>query len=256
MGLTIHYSFQAKGREAQAMKPVTQLHQAAHDLPFKKLSNITDVSGEDCDHTKRDKDDPLLWALIQARGRVRVRGTHRSGDCYVNVMPTRVICFHAWPGDGCEESNFGLCQYPPEVFSPQYGRLNTRLSGWRWQSFCKTHYASNPDWGGVANFLRCHLTVIAMLDRAKELGCLREVEDGGGFWEKRDMAALGKEIGSWNQMLAAFGGKLKDMLGDGVESAIAEYPNFEQLEASGQETLPPETEALARLIHQVSKERA
>jgi hypothetical protein len=59
--------------------------------------------------------------------------------------------------------------------------------------------------------------VIALLDKAKELGCLDSVSDEGGFWEKRDVAELVNEIGSRNQMLAAFGGKLNDVFGDGIE---------------------------------------
>lgn len=46
-----------------------------------------------------------------------------------------------------------------------------------------------------------------------------------------------------------------DVLGDGVESAISEYPNFEQLEAAGLSQLPPETKAQDWLIQQVVKER-
>ena len=79
------------------------------------------------------------------------------------------------------------------------------------------------------------LTVIAMLDKARELRCLAEVNDEGGFWEKRDLKALVQEIGSWNEMIAAFGGRLKDLLGDGplgVQSAITQFSNFEQLEAA------------------------
>jgi hypothetical protein len=90
-----------------------------------------------------------------------------------------------------------------------------------------------------------------MLDKAKELGCLDTVSDEGGFWEKRDLPALVQEIGSWNELLAAFGGKLKDLLGDGVQSAITEYPNFERLEAAGQAKLPPGYEQLAKLISRV-----
>jgi hypothetical protein len=107
----------------------------------------------------------------------------------------------------------------------------------------------------VPNFLQCHLTVIAMLDRAKQLGCLAHVSDEGGFWEKRDVQALVREIGSWNEMLAAFGGKLKDLLGDGaltLESAIAQYPNFEQLEAAGQSKLPPGLQQLVALMERVA----
>jgi len=255
MGLTIHYSLKAKGREAQAMNLVTQLHQAAHDLPFKEVGRMVELSGEACDYNKRDQNDPFRWALIQAGGSVRVKGQHGKGDSYFSVVPTRVISFTALPGDGCEESNFGLCLYPAEVFDSSLGRVRTKLSGWRWSSFCKTQYASNPDCGGEVNFLRCHLAVIALLDKAEELGCLDEVSDESGFWDKRDVQALVKEIGSWNQMIAAFGGKLKDVLGDGLECAISEYPNFEQLEAAGGSKLPPETKVLTRLIQQVVKER-
>jgi len=92
----------------------------------------------------------------------------------------------------------------------------------------------------VENFIRCHLLVVAMLDKAKALGCLGDVNDEGKFWENRDVKALVNEVGSWNQMIAAFGGKLKDLLGDGVEMPIADYSNFEQLE-------------FARLIKQVSQ---
>ena len=109
----------------------------------------------------------------------------------------------------------------------------------------------------MPNFLQCHLTVIAMLDKAKELGCLAEVNDEGDFWQKRDLKALVQEIGSWNEMIAAFGGKLKDLLGDGplgVQSAITQYQNFEQLEAAGQDKLPPGYQKLFKLIERVGRE--
>jgi hypothetical protein len=253
MGLTIHYQLKAKGTEASARKLVAALHQAAHDLPFKSLGEIVDVSGNDCDYDKRRKDDPLRWLLIQAQGSVSL--SHLPGESEYSsrrVSPTRMIAFTAWPGEGCEESNFGLCQYPAEIVDPRHGKLNTKLTGWRFNSFCKTQYASDPNCGGVQNFLRCHLTVIALLDQAKQLGCLAEVSDEGGFWEKRSVEQLVKEIGSWNEMIAAFGGKLKDVLGGGLEMPISEYPNFESLELAGQKQLPPEMERLVQLIKQVS----
>ena len=43
------------------------------------------------------------------------------------------------------------------------------------------------------------------------------------------------------------------MVSLGVESAIAQYPNFEQLEAAGQDKLPPGYDRLARLIGRVAK---
>src|SRR5258707_10906655 len=106
-------------------------------------------------------------------------------------------------------------------------------------------------------FLQIQLRVISMLDRAKELGCLAEVRDEGGFWETRDVQALAQKVGSWNELLAAFSGKLKDVIGASpvaIESAIADYPNFEQLEAAGQKLLPAEFEKLAKLIGRVSRQ--
>jgi hypothetical protein len=257
MGLTIHYSFKAPASDAQARQLVNALHQTAQDLPFKELGQVVELSTEQCKFNNRSQDDPLRWLLVQAEGSVeyKPKGQNRGQGytTWFNVPPRRLIGFTAWPGEGCESSNFGLCQYPA-VIATCHGPLKTGLSGWNWSSFCKTQYASNPECGGVPHFLQCHLTVIAMLDKAKELGCLERVSDEGGFWEKRDLPALVQEIGSWNEMIAAFGGNLKDLLGDGpvgVQSAIAQYPNFEQLEAAGESKLPPGYEKLARLIDQV-----
>ena len=145
-------------------------------------------------------------------------------------------------------------QFPAEVDSTE-GTLKTRVSGWCFKSFCKTQYASDPQYGGAPHFLQCHLTVIALLDKAKALGCLHRVRDEGGFWEKRDLPALVERIGSWNEMIAALGGKLKDLVGS-VQSPITHFPNFEQLEAAGQDKLPPGYEMLAGLIQRVVRERS
>ncbi len=259
MGLTIHYSLKARGSDARARRLIHALRQAALNLPFTEVGEVVELSGKQCDFNRRGKDDPLRWMLIQAEGDVeipsppRIRGgqTYRT---YQSVHPIRLMGFTAWPGEGCEESNFGLCQYPAVVASTA-GPLKTKLSGWRWSSFCKTQYSSDPQCGGVRNFVQCHLTVVALLDKARELGCLAEVSDEGEFWEKRDLRALVEEIGSWNEMLAALGGKLKDLLGpSGVQSAICDYPNFEQLEAAGQGKLPAGYEKLTRLIQCVMQE--
>jgi len=262
MGLTIHYSLKTRGSDVRARELIHALHQTAQDLPFKELGQVVELSGEQCDPSKQPKDDALRWLLVQATESVEVKPKGRMQDPRwtesFNVPPSRLIAFDAWPGEGCEASNYGLCQYP-RVIATDRGPLQTGLSGWRWSSFCKTQYASNPQCGGVPNFLRCHLTVIAMLERAKQLGCLEEVSDEGGFWKKRDLPALVREIGSWNEMIAAFGGKLKDLVGNGpghLEAAITQFPNFEQLEAAGQSKLPPELQKLFALMERVGSHPA
>ena len=257
MGLTIHYKLKAKGSETLARKLIEQLHQAAQDLPFKEIGDIVVLSGSDCVFDRNNRDNPHNWLICQSQGTLRLKDTHdmgggKMGDSWLNITPTHIIAFNAWPGEGCEESNFGFCLYPATV-EHRGNQIRTKLSGWRWSSFCKTQYASDPACGGIENFLRCHLLVVAMLDKCKELGCLDEVYDEGKFWDNRDVKALVPEIESWNGMIAAFAGQLKDTLGDGVEAPITEFSNFEQLELAGQSTLTPQTAQLAKLIQQVVK---
>ena len=250
MGLTIHYRLQAKGPNAR--KLIGALHQAAQDLPFKQLGPIVELSGEECHYDRRQPDDPLRWLLIQAQASVSLK--HLAGESEyssIRVTPLQLIAFTTWPGEGCEEANLGLCRFPAEVTHPRHGRVKTRLSGWHWSSFCKTQYASDPKCGGVPHFLQCHLAVIALLDKAKELGCLHQVADESGFWQERNLAKLVSEVGSWNELVAACGGQLKDLLGDGVEMPIGDFPNFEQLEHSGQ--AHPGFEQLSKLIKQVGQ---
>ena len=157
----------------------------------------------------------------------------------MDVRPLHIICFSTKPGQGCEPANFGLCRYPGEVSDPGFGRHQTKLKCWSWHSFCKTHYASDPRCGGLPNFLRCHLGVVALLDEAEKLGILGKVSDEGDFWETRSLERLTKEIGEQSAMLAGLLGVFKDALGQApgagtLEAPIAGYPNFEHLEAEGQ----------------------
>ena len=109
------------------------------------------------------------------------------------------------------------------------------MSNWSWSSFCKTQYASNPDCGGLENFLRCHLAVVKLLDHAATLGVLKEVSDESDYFQKRDVPALAEQVGDWNTMVAGWAGRFKDAFGEGVVSEIGQFPNFEHLEAKGRE---------------------
>lgn len=159
-------------------------------------------------------------------------------------------------------------------------KVYTRLFGWRWSSFCKTQYASNPYCGGIPNFLRCHISVVTLLERSAALRTLKvEIDDEGQYgpskfsddWRearaagreptyvlhagKYDVKALASEVGDWNQMIAAFSGALTDALADsgvGGESAIGGFPNFEHLEFKGSqdERLQPFLTAMKKLAQQ------
>ena len=63
-------------------------------------------------------------------------------------------------------------------------KVKTRLgSGWRYSSFCKSQYASDPACGGIPNFIRCHLSVIHLLDRIGQLPTVKvDVDDEVQVW--------------------------------------------------------------------------
>jgi hypothetical protein len=230
VGLTIHYKLQAEARTAkEARQLVEQLRKRALDLPFAEVGAVVELKGAAADLEKCDRHNPLRWLLIQAGQYVE------RDDVHYRVTPKHVIAFSTDPGDDCEDANFGLCLYPGTIFVPDQRtglscRLRTELKGWCWSSFCKTQYATLH---GSEHFIRCHLLVIRMLDLAKELGILASVRDEGDFWERRDVEALAREVGQWNEGMAALVGKLKDMFGGSFDAPITKFPNFEHLEARG-----------------------
>ncbi len=102
-----------------------------------------------------------------------------------------------------------------------------------WTSFCKTQFANEF---GIANFLRAHMTVCAILEKAQDVGFKVTVKDEGDFWTKRDVKALAETVGQWDQMIAAMYGTMKDAAPDAVlESPIQNRPDFEHLEMKGRQ---------------------
>jgi len=65
------------------------------------------------------------------------------------------------------------------------------------------------------------------------MGILESVKDEGHFWENGDIQALVETVGRWNREIAALVGHYKDQIGGDFAAPIAEYPNFEHLEAEG-----------------------
>jgi hypothetical protein len=240
MGLTIHYSLRTSLRHAADMRLLVEtMHQHARHLPFRQIGNVFQFQNKAADSRQSDEGEGYRWLKIQATASVTV------GDERFDVQPQQLIGFRTSPGEGCEEANFGFCQYPSAVSRPAaVGRTRNQKTGlddWRWSSFCKTQYASDPGYGGVANFLRCHLSVVKLLDFARSTGLVTvEVQDEGGYWEHRDLEKLAREVGDWNEMIAAVVGTFKDQAekrGTVLESAIAHFPNFEHLEAQGRRRL-------------------
>jgi hypothetical protein len=264
MGLTIHYSFESETPDRKAARTlVEKIRSLAMDLPFDEVGQLVELRGKCADFNHPDFQsrgnlEEHRWLAIQACQYVTFPGDR---PIHLTVPPQEIIAFEMLPGPGCESANFGLCRYPSrilaEIRSGRKKQIDTGLGGrWRWSSFCKTQYASDPKCGGVANFLRCHISLITLLDRiAERLGVSVECNDEGGYgamqvaaegggsgWVSRpghySPRLLAEEIGRWNEMIASFVGRLNDIVrptGVQTESAISQFSNFEELEFRGQE---------------------
>ena len=254
MGLTIHYRLGFPAKTVLEARPaIEQLRQRCLDLPFKEVGEVKVFEGKACNYESCQRDDRSRWLLIQSRGRIDCVNGDR-GRCRpvqedeqwttsFDVIPETIVAFSTWPGEGCEEANLGLRVMPARLRvhtdrgEPYWLSTATRNRGWTWKSFCKTEYANNPKAGGVKNFLRCHLSVIAALDSARDLGFSVEVNDEGGFWDKRSVQSLAQEVGVWDCDLAAMFGAIKDGMGGDKDvrlvGEIAKRPDFEHLEAAG-----------------------
>src|SRR5208283_4259765 len=271
MGLTIHYTLLLPGETPVDTVKVKleQIRQRCLDLPVQKVdAGLQDFEGKECGHErieslrelKAPADQSLFYFLCNAGGVLgyefddngKPRGINLiKAKYFMFLHPSRLIGFTVIPGPGCEWFRVRLVRLPksvlvkgdPTKFSRKFRLPVENADKWVWMGFCKTQYASHKgDGGSIENFLRCHLSIIAILDYAKQIGFEVKVNDEGGFWEKRDVQALCKQLVEYNEFIAAFGGLLKDATaGEGakIEGPIFSNPEFERLEAKGRAKLAP-----------------
>ena len=234
MGLTIHYQLSTDRTEIEEIRSlVNNIRQLALTLPFQEVGDIIEFKDDECQYD--DRDDAHRWLKIQSGKYIQ------QGEQHLHVLPLHVIAFTAVSGEGSEPTNLGLALYPKTVQIERHGRkqmVRTNLHGWSWGSFTKTQYASNPECGGVANFVRCHLAIVHLLDAIQKRQLAKvEVSDEGDYWDHRDARKLAETIGEWNEMIAAVAGQFKDAGKWAIEAPITQFPNFEHLEAKGQDKL-------------------
>jgi hypothetical protein len=263
------------------------MRQICLDLPFEAVGELLAFSGSRCDYNQ-ESDPDKRWLLIHANQSVELnRGIDEYGrrsQVWIGVKPEHFFAFTVFVGDGCESLDIGLCQYPATV--RHEGRsIPTKLGGrWRWRSFCKTQYANDPRCGGMANFLRCHISTITALERIGQLQSVKvEINDEGKYgpsnysddWEearkagrkptytwhegKYDPHALAQEVGKWDEMIAGMVGGMNDAFGEEGQSSMQGRPDFERLEHQGRlkhddERLPSFLQTLSEVAKRIAAE--
>lgn len=248
MGLTIHYTLTTpqplddatvRGLVVQARAFARQVLECGSLLPLLVLP-VQQKSGSGLPQSKtlpRSAKPSRISRLLRVGPDFPVAHEwvaipHRwGGETHVDVPPQAGHVFTVAVGEDCEPLLLGLCRYPTTV--RHRGRdLPTKVgAGWRLRCFCKTQYASLRGW---EHFLRCHRTVIDLLNFWRTLGVQVRISDDGGYWPRRSETTLRRNLEEMNGIVAAMGGALKDAGGEGsVESPIFQHPQFERLEAEG-----------------------
>ncbi len=181
----------------------------------------------------------LLWETFYQVNIVEGRHiSHRRGSAPAWVLvEMEDLCkgYIRWRFKGAVEEAvhlFASAEFKEDLERLVFGE-ETTIPGetGTWGSFCKTQYSNQF---GLPTFLRAHMTVCAILEKAQDLGFKVFVHDEGEFWTKRDVKALAEEVAQWDQMIAAMFGAMKDAAPEGVlESPIQNRPDFEHLEMKG-----------------------
>lgn len=227
MGLTVHFKLAAPAEcsAAQAKRLVESMRRVA--LRFQReglLDRVLPISSEATTLRRFARD----WLMLPVPG-------EENTATGVEVCPAQGFLFCAGVGEDCEPLWLGLCRYPETVLY-QGHKLPTKTgAGWRLAGFSKTQYASLH---GGEHFLRCHRAVVDLLAALRTLGVRVKISDEGGYWPRRSVTALRRNLDAMNGLVAATAGALKDWdeAGNGqsrVESPIFAHQHFERLEAEG-----------------------
>jgi hypothetical protein len=234
MRMGIHYSLRTAGENpADCRNLLVKLRERALNLPLGEVGPIQEWTGSECHYrhaSHRGAERGLLKHAETWRDDPR-----REGHIRV-LRPLHVLAFTAWTGLGCDDAHFALCQYPSLQAVPDDHRKHGPQSlpeaqrDWHYACYCETGIAAGSRCGGIRNFLRCHLLVIALLDYALELGILESVDDSGGYWRHRQPAALGRKLGKWDESLAVWSKDLQERLHSEERWTIAEDPEIAPLD--------------------------
>lgn len=238
MGLSVCYDLRARLEPDQARQIVDALHQAALQLPFQEVHEITEWSPRRMDPPEADDEDIRLLCLLGTQYGCKRRADGQ--ELWISIPPRHVISFGIDVARGAETAQFGLATHPAVIEREIAGRsewIETGLAGiYSWTQSCKTQYAGLRQFGGAKNFLQAHMALIALLDRARDLGLQVEVHDDSGYWWNRNPDELMQQLRAWNGLVAALAGQIRDRLGAGshrIQAPILSAPDFEHLEAEG-----------------------
>lgn len=236
MGLHLCYELSLAGTisEQGVAELISSLHAKASGLPVARVSGLVRADERALDApwpirgltVERLSDVVLMHgSVVREELRARRRAPSGAGDV--------AIGFAIAPGRGCEPASFGLAR----LGGSAGGGAGGDADSWWWHGCCKTQYASAVS---DEHLLRCHASLVAVLDEASALGFGLEVRDETGYYMSRDERMLLASVAEMNRTVARFAGRFTDAArAAGVESrrvggAIFGHPDFERLETEAE----------------------
>ena len=239
MGLHLCYdlALPAGATDADAARLVSSLRERALALPFDHVSSVVRLTQDALAGPwplhglafARLEDVAHVAAVFAREELYRRRlALPDDGEAYTPVdvppdVPTAAHAFAVAPGQGSEPATFGVARLTD----------GDAPAPWGWHCCCKTQYASAL---GDDHLLRCHGSLVALLDHAGALGFEVTVRDETGYWGSRDPRQLVVAVAEMNRVVARFAGAVTDAVRDaggdsrGVQGVIFEHPDFERLE--------------------------
>jgi len=230
MGLSIAYQLNLPAATTREVveERLHQLQECARRLPFTLVTDMMQTrAGETLGPAPRPLELEFFfrsWAAITLDSDPEAGGSDELPDA---------VGFFVIPGKECEPVALGMAWAPAR--DDDWSPLTDQPYCWSWQSVCKTQYASMVS---ADHFVRCHTSIVALLDAAVGLGFQVRVADEGGYWESRDTDRLLAEVEKMNRLIATLAGGLHDAIGaeHAIEAPIFGHPDFERLETKG---MPP-----------------
>jgi hypothetical protein len=251
MGLTVYYGWNTKIDFASARRTIVKCRSMAKKLPFDEVSAIYEQDAPDRKSAFRAYRDSFR------QGDLYLPRTRGDGQEELVHIPALHALFFNVRIEGAECASIGLASHPPVVLHREDvikrnrdGSESERLRGkgdpvefptrrrgyYSWHSSCKTQYAGNPKFGGEANFLKAHLSLVELLDQIRAAGVRVRVRDDSGYAKHRNVDRLLKSLRDWDAIVANFVGKIGVALGGQagpLHAPIWDRPDFEHLEAKG-----------------------
>jgi hypothetical protein len=233
MGLSIYYEL-GLPHSCASITPsqrLEELWRLTQGFAVDEISSILHYAGEACNPGRSGNwRDPGEFLKACAAAYL----THPDDtDRTIAVEPLEIMGFMVWVGRRVEPVALGLARYPEEIDDGRR-KLPTGLRGWQWHAGCKTQYASVVS---MEHFVRCHCTVIALLEAARDPGFTVLIQDDSGYASHRSEAKLVAEVERMNRLVAAVAGAVADKLGDSgrlSQAPIFAHRDFERLEMEGQ----------------------